>query len=70
MRGPRLGVGGVAGGEGETHRRLKEFIYWEPDVALASLNTGPYQRVAIEDVFETGDTVDVVRIDGAGRCCW
>jgi hypothetical protein len=58
---------GTAGGEGETHRRLKEFIYSEPDLALASLKSGPYQRVAMEYVFPTGDRVDVVLIDGSGN---
>jgi hypothetical protein len=58
---------GAAGGEGETHRRLKEFIYREPDVALASLKSGPYQRVAMEYVFPTGDRIDVVLIDGSGN---
>jgi hypothetical protein len=58
---------GAAGGEGETHRKLKEFIYSKPDVALASLKSDPYQRVAIEYVFPTGDRVDVVLIDGSGN---
>jgi hypothetical protein len=58
---------GFAGGEGETHRKLKEFVYSEPDVALASLKSGPYQRVAMEYVFPTGDRVDVVLIDGSGN---
>ena len=58
---------GAAGGEGETPRRLNEFIYSEPDVALDSLKSGPYQRVAMEYVFPTGDRVDVVLIDGAGN---
>jgi hypothetical protein len=42
---------GAAGGEGETHRRLKEFIYSDPDMALAPLRSGPYQKVAMEYVF-------------------
>jgi RecB family endonuclease NucS len=58
---------GSTGGEGETHRQLKEFIYREPDVALASLKSGSYQRVAMEYVFPIGDRVDVVLIDGSGN---
>jgi hypothetical protein len=58
---------GAAGGEGETHRRLKEFIYSDPDMALAPLRSGPYQKVAMEYVFPTGDRVDVVLIDGSGN---
>ncbi len=58
---------GFAGGEGEVHRNLKEFIYNEPDVALAALQSGPYQRVAMEYAFPTGDRVDVVLIDGSGN---
>jgi hypothetical protein len=58
---------GLGGGEGKLHRKLKEFIYREPEAALASLKSGPYQRVAMEYVFPTGDRVDVVLIDGAGR---
>jgi len=58
---------GFAGGEGERHRKLKEFIYSAPDVALESLRSGPYQRVAMEYVLETGDRIDVVLIDGSGN---
>jgi hypothetical protein len=32
-----------------------------------SLKSGPYQRVAMEYVFPTGDRVDVVLIDGSGN---
>jgi hypothetical protein len=57
---------GNGGGEGEVHRKLKEFIYHDPDNALASLDAGPFQQVAMEYVFPTGDRVDVVLIDGSG----
>jgi hypothetical protein len=58
---------GWGGGEGEMHKAIKEFVFSDPDVALASLRTGPYQRVAMEYVFPTGDRVDVVLLDGSGN---
>lgn len=58
---------GWGGSEGRLHRAIKEFIFNEPDIALASLRTGPYQRVAMEYVFPTGDRVDVVLLDGSGN---
>ena len=58
---------GWGGGEGELHKAIKEFIFSDPDAALASLRTGPYQRVAMEYVFPTGDRVDVVLLDGTGN---
>ena len=58
---------GRGGGEGALHRQLKEFIYREPDRALAGLKTGPYQSVAMEYIMPTGDRVDVFLIDGTGN---
>lgn len=54
-------------GEGKLHKAIKEFVFSDPDIALASLRTGPYQRVAMEYVFPTGDRVDVVLLDGKGN---
>ncbi len=58
---------GRGGGEGELHKQLKEFIFLDPDRALAKLKAGPYQRVQMEYVFPTGDRIDVVLIDGSGN---
>ncbi len=52
------------GGEGEPHRRLKEFIAENPD----RLNLGP-GTTRIEHRFMTGDRVDVaVDLDNGERC--
>ncbi|MCY4555247.1 MAG: hypothetical protein OXF79_02420 [Chloroflexi bacterium] len=52
------------GGEGERHRRLKEFVGQHPDVL--NLGTG---RAMIEHRFTTGDRVDVaVDLDSGGHC--
>jgi hypothetical protein len=59
--------GGWGGGEGDLHKRIKEHVYEHPDAALAELNSGPYQSVAMEYVLPTGDRIDVVLIDGSGN---
>ena len=52
------------GGEGERHRRLKEFVALHPDV----LNLGPGEAM-IEHRFTTGDRVDVaVDLDSGEHC--
>lgn len=52
------------GGEGERHRRLKEFVGQHPDV----LNLGPGEAM-IEHRFTTGDRVDVaIGLDSGGHC--
>lgn len=59
--------GGWGGGEGDVHKQIKEIVYKHPDTALAELNSGPYQSVAMEYVLPTGDRIDVVLIDGSGN---
>ena len=52
------------GGEGERHRRLKEFVGQHPDV----LNLGPGEAM-IEHRFTTGDRVDVaIDLDNGEHC--
>jgi len=61
---PPAGAGGTGGGEGEVHRRLKEFVAADPSTAL---NEPGLRTIRVEYPFPTGDRADIVLADAHDR---